>query len=151
MTTVARYVIDPHKGAGPFRFGMARSVVGPTMGVEARTIDRRPNGGSLVDIFFEQGVQILYDPNERIGAIQFTSRQFTKLGEVLYPPDVRTNVPYSRFVKWVQKQDPAATFESERFRSDALGIAGGSRSDKSHKFLDHLLVYPPRYYDDSSP
>jgi hypothetical protein len=56
-------------------------------------------------------------------------------------------VPYSRFVKWVQKQDPAATFESERFRSDALGIAGGSRSDKSHKFLDHLLVFPPRYYD----
>jgi hypothetical protein len=69
MTIVPRYVIDPHKGAGPFRFGTARSEVGPIMGVEARTIDRRPNGGSVVDIFFEQGVQILYDPNERIGAI----------------------------------------------------------------------------------
>jgi len=151
MTSVPRYIIDPHKGAGPFRFGMARSEVGPIMGVEARTIDRRATGGDLVDIFFEQGVQILYDPKENIGAIQFTSRQFTKLGEVLYPPDVRTDVPYSKFVKWVEKQDPAATFEAERFRSDALGIAGGSRSDKSHKFLDHLLVYPLHYYENSSP
>jgi hypothetical protein len=146
MTTVPKYIIEPHVGVGPFRFGMARSEVEPIMGVKADTVDRRPMG-TLVDHFFDQGVQVLYEPDERIAAIQFTTRQFTHLGEVVYPPNVRTDVPYSRFVKWVKKQDPAAVFESERFRSDALGIAGGASNDRQHKRVDNLLVYRPHYYE----
>jgi hypothetical protein len=141
-----KYIIDPHNGVGPFRFGMSRSAIEPIMGAPSSTVDRRPKGG-LIDHFHEQGVQVIYEPDgERVAAIQFTK---SAVGDVLYPPDVRMDRTYDEIVQWVREQDPSPRRADEDFfRSDALGIAGGSRNDKEEEpGLDHLLVYRPRYYD----
>jgi hypothetical protein len=145
--TKPKYVIDPHNGVGPFRFGMSRSAIEPIIGKPSRTIDRRSEQGELIDYFPDQGVQVLYEPDgERVAAIQFTK---SGVGEVLYPPDVRMDRTYDEIVQWVREQDPGPQrADGDYFRSDALGIAGGSRSDKEEEpGLDHLLVYRPRYYD----
>jgi hypothetical protein len=122
-------------------------VIEPIMGVKpSRTIDRRAEQGELVDHFHEQECRSSTNPT----ASTSPRFEFTKsaVGDVLYPG--RADGSHLRRDRAV---GPRAGFEPAKadedfFRSDALGIAGGSRNDKGGGAgLDHLLVYRPRYYD----
>ena len=70
MTDTPKFLIDPHVGVGPLRFGMPRAEVEAAMGEKAFTIDRRPKGSELNDHFDIQRVHVIYDTDERVAAVQ---------------------------------------------------------------------------------
>ena len=144
--TTPKFLIDAHKGVGPLRFGMTRSEVARIMKEKPFTRDGRKDGYELSDYFQDRSVQVIDDPNELVGAVQFFV-----LDEVVYPLDVRMNRPYKDILRWTRERDPAIVLESDGFRSELLGIVVGVRDndDDAEQRLRLLVVHRPRYYQDA--
>ena len=142
MTSERLFLIDPHKGVGPVRFGMPRAEVMKVLGSSPRTVDRREEGGNLIDQFLEwDRLQVLYGADERVVAVQFP-----ETAKVVYPPDVNMGRSFATIVKWAKSRDPKIVANKRSFRSDALGISGRAHFDEPR--LESLLVYQPHYYTD---
>jgi hypothetical protein len=142
-----KFLIDPHKGVGPIRFGASRSEVAAAMGETPATVDGRIEGYELYDRFQNRSVQVYYDSNELAAGVQFFI-----LHEVVYPLNVRMDGPYEDILKWAREQDPAIVLESDGFRSAALGIVAGVREkddEDEEQTLRLLVVHRPRYYEDA--
>jgi hypothetical protein len=141
-----QYLIDPHQGVGPLRFGMSRAEAERALAPGKReTVDRRPKGGELKDFFpAHGGLQVIYDADERVAAVQFP-----EMDNVVYPPDVRMNRSYGKILDWAKSKDPSLIEDGRTFQSDALGLAVGGRTAAKSSKLEHVMVYRPRYYEDA--
>jgi hypothetical protein len=143
-----KFLIDPHQGVGPLRFGMTRVEVAAIMKEKPYVRDLRDEGGELTEMFQDVKVQVIYDRHERAAAVQLVR----KLAGVVYPPAIRMDGAYDDVLAWAKKADPNLTIERERFRSDALGIVAEAKNQDSGDEIRHLelvLVFRPRYYEDA--
>jgi hypothetical protein len=142
--STAKFLVDPHKGVGPVRFGMTRAEAHQVLGSTTETVDRRRKGGELIDFFpAHDRLQVVYDAAERVAAVQFPV-----VDDVVYPPDVRLNRSYNKLLAWAQTQGSVIVEEPQSFRSDVLGIGARSRTRAGGK-LEGIIVYRPRYYEDA--
>ncbi|HEX9296774.1 MAG TPA: hypothetical protein VF881_13105 [Polyangiaceae bacterium] len=83
-------------------------------------------------------------PEEQVIALEFVlDIALGKLeGSCTIPVDVDV-------VAWVKEHDPKVSISiGDYFRSDALGMGGGPRSDTSQNTPESLLFYRPGYHED---
>jgi hypothetical protein len=141
--TKPKFIIDPHKGVGPFRFGMTPSEVLAAGGeTPPKRSDDRKEGRELMEYYLGGLIQILYDTSERVGAVQFFG---DPIEEVVYPPDVPIAQPYPDLLAWARSLDPALK-EDGGFQSEALGLSVRDPNDpEDSPFPESVYIFRPGY------
>jgi hypothetical protein len=136
--------IRTHIGLGPVTFGMARKDVEVAMGSMPRRFKKTVACTTLTDAFDLQGLQVFYDEQDRVEALEVFSPARPHFGDLdLF------STPYAALVEIMRAQDPDLQEDELGFTSNALGfgVYAEHKDEDPERPSEGVIVFRKGYYE----
>ncbi len=144
MDTSSSASIRTHIGLGAVTFGMLRAEVEAAMGTLPRRFRKTVACTTLTDAFDRQGMQVFYDEQDRVEALEVFAPARPVFGELdLF------STPYTVLIDAMRALDPDLQEDELGFTSNALGFGVYAE----HKDVDPerpsegVIVFRQGYYE----
>jgi hypothetical protein len=136
--------IRTHLGLGPVTFGMTRDEVARAMGAVPRRFKKTVACTTLTDAFDPLGVQVFYDADDRVEALEVFAPSRPSFGDLdLF------NTPYVMLLEAARALDPDVQEDELGFTSNALGfgVYAEHKDTDPERPSEGVIVFRKGYYE----
>lgn len=136
--------IRTHIGLGPVTFGMSRDEVAEAMGSAPRRFKKTVACTTLTDAFDQQGMQVFYDADDRVEALEVFAPSRPSFGDL----DLFCT-PYTALTKAMRALDPDLQEDELGFTSNALGfgVYAEHKDTDPERPSEGVIVFRKAYYE----
>lgn len=139
-----RWIIEPHVGVGPLRFGMTRTEARATVARPCTAFQKGDGPREPTDAFDELLLHVHYDNDARCVFIEFG-------GGVLRPifqgNDLLTR-PFRGALAWFRRLDPGVELDCGlSSRALGIGLYAPAADEEPMRPAEGVAVFPRGYYD----
>jgi hypothetical protein len=137
--------IRTHIGLGPVTFGMTRDEVAHAMGALPRRFKKTVACTTLTDAFDPLGVQVFYDADDRVEALEVFAPSRPSFGDLdLF------STSYKDLIDLARAQDPDLQEDELGFTSNALGfgVYAEHKDTDPERPSEGVIVFRKGYYEE---